>query len=499
MVAPKHIIDKVFLEVNTCRRETAHYLRDNIDAFLKEELFPELEKLLASYSREKTIARVDELKLEVSSIDWNDTEGMKNELLQQFEEKLQEKMEFSSEISEIFPDATEVGVLKISPSQNQETVFLYFLEKGYLPWFGNRNHIERVTEQKAWEQKLRESHFMQKMMKLMAVNEQAIERFILQFSDETVLALLYKAIPPLVRDASRLKEISQQMDFRGRLFLFKFLLQSSVSENNEKTAQTLARLFDNLTEALPFSWHYLTSIKREIVSMFKRTIPASLLGTEEMQTLLRDGKVHNLGRIKNNGKRSRKHDGNGKMSYRARENVSAESDARENEAKENGIFIQTAGLVLLNPFLKQFFRYIGTIDEKGMMVKEKSSLAVQALHFLATGEEDFFEGNLTFSKFLCGVPLEMPVPMESLLTDFIKYEAETMLKEVIRNWPELKNTSAGGLREMFIKRDGKLVLSGVQYKLIVERRAQDILLEKLNWSVSVVKFAWLDKVLIIEW
>jgi hypothetical protein len=35
--------------------------------------------------------------------------------------------------------------------------------------------------------------------------------------------------------------------------------------------------------------------------------------------------------------------------------------------------------------------------------------------------------------------------------------------------------------------------------LIVERKAQDVLLEKLNWNISLVKFPWKKELITVEW
>ncbi len=122
-----------------------------------------------------------------------------------------------------------------------------------------------------------------------------------------------------------------------------------------------------------------------------------------------------------------------------------------------------------------------------------------SLHFLATGNENAFEGNLVFEKFLCGVPLKMSVQKQSLLTDLIKNEANELLNEVVRHWAALKNTSADGLRQMFIQRDGKLFQENDKYKLIVERKAQDFLLERLSWNIAVIKLPWISNILFTEW
>jgi hypothetical protein len=121
------------------------------------------------------------------------------------------------------------------------------------------------------------------------------------------------------------------------------------------------------------------------------------------------------------------------------------------------------------------------------------------MHFIATGTENVFESSLVFEKFLCGVPLKRPVQQESLLTESIKTEANDLLTEVIRYWPALKNTSPDGLRQMFIQRDGKLIQEEAKYRLIVERKAQDVLLDKLSWNISVIKLPWISKILFTEW
>ena len=167
--------------------------------------------------------------------------------------------------------------------------------------------------------------------------------------------------------------------------------------------------------------------------------------------------------------------------------------------EDNQIWVQNAGLVLLHPFLIQFFITTGIIGKQGILSHENVDLAVQSLHFLATGNENAFEGNLVFEKFLCGVPLKTSIQKQSLLTDLIKNEAIELLNEVVRHWAALKNTSADGLRQMFIQRDGKLFQEDDKYKLIVERKAQDLLLERLTWNIAVIKLPWISNILFTEW
>ncbi|MDO8952863.1 MAG: contractile injection system tape measure protein, partial [Draconibacterium sp.] len=182
---------------------------------------------------------------------------------------------------------------------------------------------------------------------------------------------------------------------------------------------------------------------------------------------------------------------------------SKQVESKENSAffdkDKNEIWVQNAGLILLHPFLKPFFITTEMCDKQGRFLSEDYDLPIQSLHYLATGDENFFEGSLIFEKFLCGVPLKIPVRQTSVLTGLIKTEATVLLNEVVKNWPALKNTSADGLRQMFIQRDGKLIQKEDSYKLIVERKAQDVLLEKLNWNTSMIKLPWISKIVFTEW
>ena len=133
------------------------------------------------------------------------------------------------------------------------------------------------------------------------------------------------------------------------------------------------------------------------------------------------------------------------------------------------------------------------------MLPDKKSQAIHLMHYLATRQEMDMEYNLTFEKFLCGVPLDSPINRKVVLSGHDKIECNDLLLSIISHWPALKNTSADGLRQMFIQRDGKLDLHKTPYKLIIERKAQDILLNKLQWNISIVKLPWFTDLLFVEW
>jgi hypothetical protein len=165
----------------------------------------------------------------------------------------------------------------------------------------------------------------------------------------------------------------------------------------------------------------------------------------------------------------------------------------------NEVYVNNAGLILVHPFLKYLFLNTGITNQEGTLYVSKKSEAVHLLHFLATGLENEFEYLLTFEKFLCGIPFNQSIEREIDLPDAWKKECEELLRSVIEQWPVLKNTSSDGLRQMFIQREGKLIQKEDTYKLIVDRKAQDVLLEKLNWTISMFKLPWINKLIQVEW
>ncbi len=176
------------------------------------------------------------------------------------------------------------------------------------------------------------------------------------------------------------------------------------------------------------------------------------------------------------------------------EQISAGQDLADTVAE--GIYINNAGLVLLHPFLPQFFGALGIAEENQLLRPER---ALCLLHFLATGQGIAPEYELMLAKILCNVPLEMPVEADVELTDKEQEEAGGLLTAVIDHWEALRNTSPDGLRGTFLLRSGKISLRGEDLLLQVEPQTWDILLEQLPWGISMIRLPWMDRMLWVEW
>jgi len=319
--------------------------------------------------------------------------------------------------------------------------------------------------------------FFRSLDQILGTRETSANRFILQFPDEMVTAYLRRKNLRIHAETSAILRISQNLEKDSRRIFLKLLIRLAHDD------------FPGVSKKLD----------RLIFGFFRADSPASeRMELEQLKTLLlrilpetslQDSVLEKIDRLIE-----------GKPLIPNEMHQPQETKPEPFfEKKNNQIGVQNAGLILLHPFLKQFFTATGITGKQGILTHENYDLAVQSLHFLATGNENVFEGNLVFEKFLCGVPLKTSVQKQSLLTDQIKNEANELLAEVVRHWAALKNTSADGLRQMFIQRDGKLFQEDDKYKLIVERKAQDLLLERLSWNISVIKLPWISNILFTEW
>jgi hypothetical protein len=162
-------------------------------------------------------------------------------------------------------------------------------------------------------------------------------------------------------------------------------------------------------------------------------------------------------------------------------------------------YINNAGLVLLHPYLNIFFNALGLLGKRAFKSPAAQDKAVQLLGFLASGETDIPEYDLVFPKLLCGLLPEDPVDRFIELTELDKTEANQLLEAVINNWNALGSTSADGLRGNFLMREGKLQWQGDEWRLRVTQTSYDLLLNRLPWSISVVRLPWMPWALKTEW
>ena len=171
----------------------------------------------------------------------------------------------------------------------------------------------------------------------------------------------------------------------------------------------------------------------------------------------------------------------------------------KNEVPEEGIYVANAGIVLLHPFLNQFFKNLQLIKEDDFVDSLSHEKALFLLHYLATGNTKAEEHELAIAKVLCAWPLEEPVNNFIELTEEELHEGDELLLSAIQQWSILKGTSLDGLRESFLQRNGKLYFKNETLILQVEQGAVDMLMDHLPWNLSIIKLPWMKDILKVEW
>ena len=195
--------------------------------------------------------------------------------------------------------------------------------------------------------------------------------------------------------------------------------------------------------------------------------------------------------------------------YRARF-VSMAEDIRKSEEdlqqqnsvpfdENQSLSIQNAGLVLLNPYLLRLFKRFELISGKEFVDDIAKEKGVFLLQYIANKSSEPEEWELPLNKILCGIPLGVPIKTEIKLTDEEKQICDGLLEAMVKNWGALKNTSEDGLRTSFLMREGTIRKEATGWKLHIEKKVYDILLEKLPWGYSMIQLPWMEMPLHTEW
>jgi len=163
------------------------------------------------------------------------------------------------------------------------------------------------------------------------------------------------------------------------------------------------------------------------------------------------------------------------------------------------VYIKNAGQVLLAPYLPTLFERLGLIKGGAFIDSVANARAVQALQYMVDGVGDAPEYMMVLNKLICGVASAQPVVRNLQLSDDEKQLIDGLLVAVIEKWKGIGNTSVDGLRDSFLKREGRLYTKDGQWHLQVESRSYDMLLDSLPWSYATIKYSWMPRVIYVEW
>ena len=162
-------------------------------------------------------------------------------------------------------------------------------------------------------------------------------------------------------------------------------------------------------------------------------------------------------------------------------------------------YVRHAGIVLLVPFIQSFFNELGLLNGPLLKNEECRHRAIHLLSFLSTGMDNQPEYSLILEKILCSTPVGEPIPLNMKLEENETGAALLLLESVIQHWKAIKNTTVGGLRETFLKRDGIVSRHEQGWLVQIERKSWDVLLDKMPWGFSTLNLPWNDYLIYTEW
>ncbi|NIF06612.1 hypothetical protein F3J23_14275 [Chryseobacterium sp. Tr-659] len=478
-----HIIQKVFVEITVNNKEKALGIKEDINSFLSIDVFPEIEKYINTleYNLAGHTLQIPRLELNLDVKNSLLNSELKDQIVQHLEKELSEITE-----SIVSSDQKTENDSQLYLVNNQEKViqaFIYFLEKGSMPWWNLNGKSIAVLEPAVFEAMILTKNFGKRMIPVLS-KQHVQERIINQLSNKQIAQLCQ-----IILEDRELKidlgidtiQYISALNHTERVIIWQLvfnILSKDFNSSNHNIQEYILQQISKIetassSQAKSIHQHWKTAakifpfiIENEILNIIKNNITDNL---DTPETLMK------------------------KMDSIEQKNTESHEDL-----SENGQYVQNAGLVLIHPFIKTFFEHCDLLHpETGQLLDPE--LCVHLLHYIATGNTNAPEYDMIFEKFLCNIPINQSINKHIKISRKHKTQAKNVIESVQHNWGPMKKSSAALLQNEFFQRSGKLVITDYDYTLTVERKTQDILMEKLAWGVGLIKLPWKEKFIFVNW
>ena len=493
-----HIIHKVVIEVSVNNREKAYEIKNDISSFLTLDIFPKLEKHLntaqaALAAHTLQISRLT-IALDESQSSLNST--LKNSIMACFKEELAATLQ--PVLSGVYDAKNDSEISLLGEEESLLRTFIHFLEKGYMPWWNSNEKTTTILDPAAFEKIMATAASATKVANSIRKPE-VRERMINQLTDTQLkkicLTVLKTKGLTITLGSTALQQLLRQ-SFTDRKAIWSLILnvlntslsgsgtilEDYILQEAVRTVNTLKGIDYKSTEEI---W-------KGILAIFP-----FIQQKEDFATIsAKIAKIKKGAFEKANGKNS-EGDKN-KRQKTGLQPLKADSNTEGKITTEiNGYHVQNAGLVLIHPFISNLFKHCNLIDPKTKKLIDPE-IGIHLLHYIATGKTNQPESSMLFEKFLCNIPMHQSISRHVKLSGRHKSEAAKVIAAVQQNWSSMKTASVTLLQNEFFQRSGKLVLHNNQ-TLTLERKTQDILLEKISWGIGFIKLPWQNQFIYVNW
>ncbi len=530
----KNIIHKVQVEINTTSMATANALKSTMDEIIHTRILPSIEVVLERFKHlllEDESLQINTLDLDVT-IDRGRLESktLSSEIEEQLErimaeiqhEKTAKKTDYfiSSDAGNQLNDVQypEFGRRSISTQTKELESFFFFLRTGMKPWWISDN-----TTMKALLEPDAILRFTGKQPELFStsfIKELHVsvtrKRFVIQFPDQLIQGIVSAAfsrtsIPAaFFQRLNELPSLINEVNNTFRITIWEILIAQLLERSENLKTTDLAVIVDPIIRIvtkkkatapeLEVTWKTIVQPVIELILLLRNEQRSAI---EPIKKVFLSQHTEATLSEKNSSEKSEQTEFESVIKPAPLE--ATKTEQQKNLPKEGhvvsipkeGMLFEHAGLVLLSPFLKHLFTRTGLMDNHNQLTDK--TMAAHVLYYVATGNETPWEFDTTFEKYIVGIDFNEPLERHCIISDTVKTEVKSMLQAVKDNWTPMQNSSDELLRYEYLQRPGKLIIDGQQHRLVMERKTQDILLDKLSWAISIVRFPWNKEILYVEW
>lgn len=468
---PDHIIHKQKVVLNLSASLDAFGTQSRVGALLRNGVLQRLEELFDRLAPTAKTIRMERLDIHLGGLA---EEGLEEQFVARLLEKVEQEIKVQLNSGE-----TQGRTTFTEARQSEVEALLFFLRHGRLPWYKN------VASLQQWEQVLLDSvtddDWLGLLQGLKGVQPVVLQRLVYQFSDAFLFGLAAKC------------KAGEAMEWQHLYADVSWLLQQgSVQTAAAARQQAWTHFLQWLLAEQPIDW------PTKLIGLLRSTIDRTRIPTEA--TLAGQLKTSLAKQALAEAVRPLPMEGeSGSLDEEVRVVPNPLKAGIRQSIEGEEVFVSNCGLVILHPFLVSFFKALNLLAGRQFLHSEAHQRAVLLLHYLATGKTEAGEFELVWQKFLCGFPLEETLPNRIALSDQEKEESAALLKAVTEHWPPLKNTSAEGLQQTFLQRDGKLQPTAEGWRLTVEQKTVDVLLGKLPWNLSTFRLPWMEQLVQVDW
>jgi hypothetical protein len=485
-----HLIQQHTLDIRCASTDFGREVQGVVASLLEKELYPKLELLLNLYSFQNYTWKIDKLEIELPPLS---KKNWKEEIVAYSLEQIESYLKLHFEDLEQNQSVIESLEILFSKETISENLFFDFLKKGRIP----ENALCRTLEELIVYLEINAS-FIDKLKVLFLENTSTLIRFIYAFPEsfKTKIESQIDAFQTDFKELLQFVLISKTNYFSAialeswvefMAWQFYFYKEKKASEKAVyETVQTFSTLHWGIKAS---SFLTLKDLLNPEINIYKNNLLAInndfiifwkvILDDFNLEFLVEKSIFEPKNTLDINQKNELE---------------------TSNSKTENMIYIENAGLILLHPFLKSLFEQLELTKNDIWTSKTSQHKAIVLTQFLIRGETKIGENELVLNKILCGFPIENVVNTQLEITSKEIEKCESLLNAVIEHWKILGDTSIAGLRETFLQRKGKIILTeNEKLELWVKQEGVDILLAQLPWGIEMIKTPWMEDFLQCYW